>query len=85
VHLHSVHLPAHNYNQPWNSVLESEPQQPELFALAEPETDCLQDHDIKWSDKIQKSKKNKKCNDSFLGNYAASNIKKARFCTKNFI
>ncbi len=38
-------------------------------------------YNIKWNTKVKKSKKKKFKKDNFLGNYAASDVKKARFCT----
>jgi hypothetical protein len=49
--------------------------EPQLFALAKPESDLNPDSAYNV---IQKSK-NQKGHDNFLGNSAASNIEKARF------
>ncbi len=70
--------------------MEPVPQKPELFALAEPELECTQkpdpmsdpDSTLSGMTKLKKAKLSKKLDESFLGNNAASDIKKAKFFTK---
>ncbi len=58
--------------------MEPEPQEPELFALAEPEQPVFGSGPYIWNDKVKKVKKKKKRDDNFLGNTASSDIKKGK-------